>query len=87
MPIASSDLVAYSSANVPEDDTSTSGGAIATTSQPDVQQMAANDTLSVVSSNAGDTTKKVNVTGRSATGAIQSEDAQRYNASRDHRHV
>lgn len=70
MPIASSDLKAYSAANVPEDDVSTSGGAIALTSQPDIAQMAASDTLSVVSSDAGDTTQTVTVTGRNAAGAI-----------------
>lgn len=73
MSIAASDLKAYSSANVPEDDTSTSGGAIATTGQPDIAQMAANDTLSVVSSNAGDTTQTITVTGRNAAGAIASD--------------
>jgi hypothetical protein len=77
MSIAASDLVFYASANMPEDNTSTSGGAIDATVKVifDSSSLAnsLNDTVEVLSSNAGDTTQTVTVTGRAASGSIVSE--------------
>lgn len=73
MAIVATDLVAYASANMPNDDVSTSGGAIDTLRRCDFTQMAANDTVRIVSSNAGDTTQTVTITGRLASGSIASE--------------
>ena len=53
MPIAAADLVNYLSANMPTDDTGTSGGAILTTGKVTDLVLAANDDVEVVSSNAG----------------------------------
>lgn len=73
MSIVATDLVEYCSANMPNDDVSTSGGAIDTLRRPDFTQMAANDTIQAVSSNAGDTTQTVTITGRTASGTVVSE--------------
>lgn len=70
MPIAASDLIAYGSASRPEDDSSTTGGAIDLTDRPSPMTLAADDTLEMVSSQAGDTTQVVTVTGRGTDGAI-----------------
>ena len=70
MAIASTDLVLLGSLNRPEDDTATSGGGKDVDNRPDFTQMAANDTIEMVSDNAGDTTQSVTVTGRDAAGAI-----------------
>lgn len=70
MPIAATDLLPLGSADRPEDDTSSSGGAIDTGDRPSPCTLAANDTLEVLSSAAGDTTQNVTVTGRGADGAI-----------------
>lgn len=71
--IASSDLVQYAAANMPADDSSTAGGAIDTLRRIDFTQMAANDTVRAVSSNAGDTSQTLTITGRKADGSIASE--------------
>lgn len=73
MPIVAADLVFYGAANHAEDDTSTQGGAIDLTTKVAMVFMAANDTIDVVSSSAADTTQTVTVTGRVATGAIDTE--------------
>lgn len=73
MSIVASDLVAYASTNMPNDDVSTSGGAIDTLRRIDFTQMSSNGTIKVVSSNAGDTTQTVTITGRLADGSIASE--------------
>lgn len=73
MAIVAADLVFYGAANHPEDDTSTVGGAIDLTVKVAMTFMAANDTIDVVSDNAGDTTQTVTVTGRLASGAIDTE--------------
>lgn len=59
--------------NRPTADGTTSGGAIDVDNRPVFTQLAANDTLEMVSSQAGDTTQSVTVTGRLATGVIDSE--------------
>lgn len=70
MSILASELKKYAAANRPQDDVSTAGGAIDTACILDVTQMAANDTVQMVSDNAGDTTQSVTITMRDATGAI-----------------
>lgn len=71
--IVASDLVLYNSANMPTSDSGTSGGAIDTLRRPDYTQMAASDTVRIVSTNAGDTTQTVTITGRKADGTLASE--------------
>jgi hypothetical protein len=68
--ISATHLISYCSANMPESDTTTSGGVI----DPDIRviftQLATSGILEMLSSNAGDTTQNVTVTGRDATGVI-----------------
>ena len=71
--IVASDLVAYAAASMPDDDVSTSGGAIDTLRRVDFTQLAANDTVRMVSTSAGDTTQTGTVTGRKADGSLASE--------------
>lgn len=73
MSVSASDLVAYGSANMPEDNTSTSGGAIDTTTKVIFTDIAATDQVTVISDAAGDTTQTVTVYGRNAGGTIVSE--------------
>lgn len=77
MSIASTDLIAYGSANMPEADSLTTGGAIATTTRVifDDTSLAntLNDTVEALSSSAGDNTQTVTVTGRNAAGVIVSD--------------
>lgn len=72
MSISSSELVAYASANMPDTDSGTNGGAIDTKRRVDFTQMAANDTIQAVSSSASDT-QNVTVTARNAAGSIVTE--------------
>ena len=74
MTILSSDLVFYGSANMPDNDSSTAGGAIATTIKPYFTQMAASDTLGCRSSSGSDTSVTIRITGRLASGSIDYED-------------
>jgi len=69
--ITSAELINYLSANMPEDDVSTSGGAIDTAGKPDLVQWSANAVAEVVSDGAD--TRTLTVTGRLATGVIDSE--------------
>lgn len=71
MPIVATDLVRYSPASVPEDDTSTSGGAIDLTSRPEITQLSANAVIAIQSDGAD--TRTVTVTGRNAAGAVVSD--------------
>ena len=72
MSVLTTDLKAYQSANMPEDDASLSGGAINTNGLVSFTQMEANDMLEAVSDNAADT-MNMTITGRDAGGAIVSE--------------
>lgn len=74
-PITSAELVKYQPVNVPEDDTSTAGGAISTAGQYDELVLATTSALEILSDNAGDTTQTVTVTGRNAAGSIVSDSA------------
>jgi len=73
MSITSAELILYGAADKVEDDVSTVGGAIDTTSYPTFTQFTTGGgnpyVLSVKSSNAGDTTQTLTVEGRDATGA------------------
>lgn len=78
MPVLSSDLVLYCSANMPEDDSSTSGGGIDATGassapgvRPSFTQMAANDTIECVADTTD--TRDITVTARKPDGSIASE--------------
>lgn len=77
MSIAASDLVFYASANMPEDNTSTSGGAIDATTMVifDSSSLANSlgDTIEVLSSDSGDNSQTVNIYGRNSAGAIVAE--------------
>lgn len=73
MSIAGTDLKCFQSASVPEDDASTTGGAINTAGIIDDMILAASDTLSVKSSSASDGAGTTcTITGRNAAGAIVS---------------
>ena len=70
MAITAAELKAYGSLNMPESDTTTSGGGIDTTCMIEFADLAVNDVVRAVSTNAGDTTQTAAVTGRTAAGAI-----------------
>lgn len=74
MSIKTSDLRVYGSANMLQDDTSTTvGGAIATTTAVSFIDLDVADTLKCFSSAAGDTATTITITGRLASGSIVSE--------------
>lgn len=74
MPIVASDIVAYGSASMPDDDTPTGiGGAIATTKRVVFTDIAATDQIEYLSSAAGDTTQTLTIYGRNAAGELVSE--------------
>lgn len=73
MAIASTDLVFYASASMPEDDSTTSGGTIDRDTRIVFTDISADDTVEIVSSAVGDTTQGVTITGRRADGVIVSE--------------
>lgn len=73
MSVSASDIIIYASANMPESDTTTSGGAIDTTTKMVFTDIAATDNVTVVSSNAGDTTQTCTVYGRDSTGVLVNE--------------
>lgn len=72
MAVQQADLKAYQAANMPEDDVSTTGGAVATSGLIEFTDLAANDTLEAVSDNAADT-MNLTLVGRDAGGAIVTE--------------
>jgi len=71
--VVSSDLVAYHAATQSSSDTGTVGGAIDTLRRPDFTQLAASDTVEVISSAAGDTTQTCTVVGRDSQGRLVSQ--------------
>lgn len=74
MPIKQSDLRMYGSANMLEDNTTTTvGGAIATSVSLQPTDLDATDNIQIISSAAGDTTQTVTTTGRATSGAFISE--------------
>lgn len=74
MSVAGTDLVIYGAANIQTTDTGTQGGAIDTTVRYifDSASLANSlaDTVEIVSSNAGDTSQTVTITGRNSAGSI-----------------
>jgi hypothetical protein len=74
MPIVASDIVAYGSASMPDDDTPTGiGGAIDTTIRVVFTDIAATDQVEFLSSSASDTTQTLTIYGRNAAGELVSE--------------
>ena len=74
MPIVASDIVAYGSASMPDDDTPTGiGGAKDTSKKVVFTDISANDTVEILSSSGSDTTQTVTVFGRNTAGEIVSE--------------
>lgn len=71
MAIAASDLKGYLSANMPENDTDTSGGAIDTAGIFEIIDIAATDQVTVISDGAD--TRDVTIVGRDAAGGIVQE--------------
>lgn len=73
MPIADTDLLAFCSVNMPEDDTSLNGGAIDADQRVVFTDLAANDDVEALSAAGGDVTQNVTVWGRKADGTLVSE--------------
>ncbi|MCQ4575422.1 MAG: hypothetical protein NOU37_09290 [Candidatus Brocadiales bacterium] len=71
MPIVADDLKPFSAASVPEDDVSTSGGAIDLESSPDLTQLGGNSVIAIISDGAD--TRTATITGRLPTGAVDTE--------------
>lgn len=71
MSIVADELLACQSANMPEDDASASGGAIAPAGKVEFTDIAATDAVRVVSNGAD--ARTITITGRLASGAIDSE--------------
>lgn len=71
MPIAASDLLGHLSANMPENDTGSSGGGISTAGKFEITDIAATDNIEVLSDGAD--TRTVTLEGRNSAGAIVSE--------------
>lgn len=72
MSILSTELIAYCSANMPLDDTSTSGGAIDLKNRPVFTQFSSSAVLSITSTSSSDT-GNITIRGRLASGALASE--------------
>ena len=79
MSVLPNDLAFYGCANMPEDDSSTVGGAVDTSVKVVFEDIAPTGNLQVVSSNsndnAGGTNRTVTVTGRDASGSLIAEAA------------
>lgn len=72
MPVVSTDLVLYASANLPDADTGSAGGAIDLLRRLDFTQLAANAAIEAVSSAAGDT-MNLTIEARRPDGSVVSE--------------
>jgi len=75
MSVLPSDIVAYGSANMPEADSVTIGGAVDFTKKVAWYDLSANDTINAVSSSASDTATKLQVLARDATGVVVTSSA------------
>ena len=73
MSVLPSDIVVYGSANMPEADGATVGGAIDFSRRVAFYDVAPAGTLDAISSASSDTTTKIAYYGRDATGAIQNQ--------------
>jgi hypothetical protein len=78
MSIIAAELIAFSVASIPTDDTSTSGGAIDATRRPVFTQFTSNAVVSLISD--GTDVRVVTITGRDATGAVVTENVTLTNA-------
>ncbi len=74
MSVQSADLKLFCSANMPENDTATSGGGIDAQMKPEFTQLTANSVIALVSD--GTDTRTVTITGRLPNGVIDSEALQ-----------
>lgn len=72
MSISSDDIRFYGSANMPEDNVSTSGGAIDLTTKVIFSDIATTDNVTVISTSVADT-GNITITGRLASGIISAE--------------
>lgn len=70
MSVFPSDVAVYGSANMPEADSATIGGAVDFTKTCVFYDISASDTIDAVSSSASDTATKVQVRGRDTTGVV-----------------
>ena len=73
MSVIPSDLVVYGSADMPEADSLTTGGAVDFTTRVAFYDIAPTGTVDVVSSSASDTATQIHYYGRDSTGVIQNE--------------
>lgn len=73
MSVKESEVVVYGSANMPEDDVSTVGGAVSFSTSVFFGDITPNGLMDYVSSSASDTVTTIAATGRDATGVIQTE--------------
>jgi hypothetical protein len=71
MSVIPSDIVLYGSANMPEADAATTGGAVDFTKRVQFFDITPNGTLDMVSSSASDTATKLAFAARDATGVVQ----------------
>lgn len=71
MSVTPSQIALYGSANMPEADSATVGGAVDFTKRVSFYDIPTAGALDIVSSSASDTATKVQVTGRDSTGTIQ----------------
>ena len=71
--LAGTDLLIYASANMPTNDTGTSGGAIDETKRVTFGKLLVTGAVDIQSSNSGDTTQTVTVYGQDSTGADVNE--------------
>jgi hypothetical protein len=71
MSVTPNQVVIYGSANMPEVDGSTVGGAVDFTKRVGFMDLTATGTVDVVSSSASDTATKIQVMGRDSSGTIQ----------------
>lgn len=72
MPLTESDIQYFASANMPENNSSTSGGAIDLTTKVLFTDISTTDNVTVKSDNAGDVSA-ITITGRLASGIIDNE--------------
>src|SRR5215475_4094986 len=73
MSVLPSDIVVYGSANMPEADGATTGGAVDFTRRIAFYDITPAGSLDVISSLSSDTATKIVYSGRDSTGAIQSQ--------------
>src|SRR5271170_8101270 len=81
MSVIPSDLVAYGSANMPESDGLTVGGAVDFSRRVAFYDIAPTGTVNFVSSSSSDTGVKIQIAGRDSTGVIQAPAAVTLNGT------